>query len=123
MPYVEVLAPPAPPEHKAALAKSVTDNLMSAFNVGAKTVTLYFVPIVPGDYAHAGEMGTSGDACQRILLKVHAFRRTEAARRAAAAALTRSVCTAYGVPADDVAVYFLDREKNEVAHASILASD
>lgn len=122
MPYVEVLAPPAPPEHKAALAKSVTDSLMSAFNVGAETVTLYFLPIAPGDYAHAGTMGAQG-AGQRILLKVHAFRRTEAARRAAAAALTRSVCTAYGVPADDVAVYFLDRDKNEVAHASILASD
>ncbi|WP_315833588.1 hypothetical protein [Bradyrhizobium prioriisuperbiae] len=122
MPYVEVLAPSAPPEHKAALAKSVTDSLMSAFNVGAETVTLYFLPIVPGDYAHAGEMGAQG-AGQRILLKVHAFRRTEAARRAAAAALTRSVCTAYGVPADDVAIYFLDRDKNEVAHASILASD
>lgn len=122
MPYVEVLAPPAPPDRKAALAKSVTDSLMSAFNVGAETITLYFLPIAPGDYAHAGAMGAQGIG-QRILLKVHAFRRTEAARRAAAAALTRGVCTAYGVPADDVAVYFCDREKNEVAHASILASD
>ena len=122
MPYIEVLAPPAPPEHKAALAKSVTDSLMSAFNVGAETVTLYFLPITPGNYAHAGAMGAES-AGQRILLKVHAFRRTEDARRAAAAALTRSVCTSYGVPADDVAVYFLDRDKSEVAHAAILASD
>ena len=123
MPYVEVLAPPALPEHKAALARSVTDSLMTAFEVGAETITLYFLPIVPGDYAHAGEMGTPGAAGQRILLKVHAFRRTAAARRAAAAALTRSVCTAYGVPGDDIAVYFCDREKDEVAHDSKLASD
>ena len=67
-------------------------------------------------------MGSDGIS-QRILLKVHAFRRSEAERRAAAAALTRSVCTAYGVPGTDVATYFLDREKHEVAHDSKLASD
>jgi phenylpyruvate tautomerase PptA (4-oxalocrotonate tautomerase family) len=122
MPYVEILAPPAPPQNKACLAKSITDDLMSSFGVGAQTITLYFLPIAPGDYAHAGEMGSQGNR-QRILLKVHAFRRTEAERRAAAVALTRSVCTAYGVPGTDVATYFLDREKDEVAHDSRLASD
>lgn len=122
MPYVEVLAPPAPPAGKAALAKSVTDGLMSAFGVGAQTITLYFLPIVASDYAHAGEMGAQGTG-QRILLKVHAFRRSEAERRAAALALTEGVCLAYGVPGADVAVYFLDREKDEVAHDSRLASD
>jgi len=122
MPYVEILAPPAPPDRKAALATSITDGLMSTFGVGAETVTLYFLPIASGDYAHAGEMGAQG-AGQRILLKVHAFRRSVAERRAAAAALTRSVCTAYGVPGTDVAVYFLDRERDEVSHDSQLASD
>jgi phenylpyruvate tautomerase PptA (4-oxalocrotonate tautomerase family) len=122
MPYVEILAPPAPPQNKAALARSITDGLMTTFGVGAETITLYFLPITAGNYAHAGEMGSDG-AGQRILLKVHAFRRTEAERRAAAAALTRSVCTAYGVPGTDVATYVLDREKNEVAHDSKLASD
>ena len=104
MPYVEILAPPAPPQSKALLAKSITDGLMSSFGVGAQTITLYFLPIAPGDYAHA-------------------FRRSEAERRAAAAALTRSVCSAYGVPGADVATYFFDREKDEVAHDSKLASD
>jgi phenylpyruvate tautomerase PptA (4-oxalocrotonate tautomerase family) len=122
MPYVEILAPPAPPQNKAALARSITDGLMSTFGVGAQTITLYFLPIVPDDYAHAGEMGSQGTG-QRILLKVHAFRRSEAERRAAAIALTRSVCTAYGVPGSDVATYFIDREKDEVAHDSKLASD
>jgi phenylpyruvate tautomerase PptA (4-oxalocrotonate tautomerase family) len=122
MPYVEILAPLAPPQSKAALAKSITNGLMSTFGVGAETITLYFLPITPGDYAHAGEMGTHGTG-QRILLKVHAFRRSEAERRAAAIALTRSVCTTYGVSGTDVAVYFLDRERDEVAHDSKLASD
>ena len=122
MPYVEILAPPAPPQNKAALARSITDGLMSSFGVDAQTITLYFLPIAPDDYAHAGEMGSQGTG-QRILLKVHAFRRSEAERRAAAAALTRSVCNAYGVPGADVAAYFFDREKDEVAHDSKLASD
>ena len=122
MPYVEILAPPAPPQSKAALAKSITDGLMSSFGVSAETITLFFVPIAPDDYAHAGEMGSQSTG-QRILLKVHAFRRSEAERRAAAAALTRSVCNAYGVPGADVAAYFFDREKDEVAHDSKLASD
>jgi phenylpyruvate tautomerase PptA (4-oxalocrotonate tautomerase family) len=122
MPYVEILAPPASPQSKASLAKSITEGLMSTFGVGAQTITLYFLPIAPGDYAHAGEMGSQATG-QRILLKVHAFRRSEAERRAAAIALTRSVCIAYDVPGSDVATYFLDREKDEVAHDSKLASD
>ena len=56
MPYVEILAPPAPPQSKALLAKSITDGLMSSFGVDAQTITLYFLPIAPYDYAHAGEM-------------------------------------------------------------------
>ncbi|AND88724.1 phenylpyruvate tautomerase PptA (4-oxalocrotonate tautomerase family) [Bradyrhizobium diazoefficiens] len=122
MPYVEVLAPQAPNQRKAALAKSVTDGLMSAFGVTADTVTLYFLNIAPDDYAHAGTFGAQATG-QRILLKVHAFRRSEAERRAAAIALTRGVCSAYGVPGDDVAVYFLDRDRSEVSHDSKLASD
>ena len=122
MPYVEILAPPASPQSKASLAKSITEGLISTFGVGAQTITLYFLPIAPGDYAHAGEMGSQATN-QRILLKVHAFRRSEAERRAAAIALTRSVCIAYDVPGSDVATYFLDRQKNEVAHDSKLASD
>jgi phenylpyruvate tautomerase PptA (4-oxalocrotonate tautomerase family) len=122
MPYVEVLAPQVPSDRKAALARSVTDGLMSAFGVTADTVTLYFLPIAPEDYAHAGVFGAQATG-QRILLKVHAFRRSEAERRAAAIALTRGVCSAYGVPGDDVAVYFLDRDKSEVSHDSKLASD
>lgn len=122
MPYVEILAPPAPPDRRALLAKSITDGLMSAFGVSAQTITLYFLPIAPDQYAHAGEMGRQS-AGQRILLKVHAFRRNEAERRAAAVALTEGVCAAYDISGGDVAVYFLDRQRDEVAHDSKLASD
>jgi phenylpyruvate tautomerase PptA (4-oxalocrotonate tautomerase family) len=122
MPYIEILAPPVSLDGKALLVKSVTDGLMTAFGVAAETITLYFLPVAPDDYAHAGAIGTQ-NLGQRILLKVHAFRRSAAERRAAAAALTEGVCAAYGVPGRDVAVYFLDRHKDEVAHDSKLASD
>ncbi|WP_407192459.1 4-oxalocrotonate tautomerase family protein [Bradyrhizobium sp. STM 3566] len=122
MPYVEVLGPQVPSDRKAALAQSVTDGLMSAFGVTADTVTLYFLNIAADDYAHAGTFGAQATG-QRILLKIHAFRRSEVERRAAAIALTRAVCSAYGVPGDDVAVYFLDRDRSEVSHDSKLASD
>lgn len=122
MPYVEILAPPAPPERKAALAKSITEGLTSAFGIGAETVTLFFLSIGSDDYAHAGLMSAAG-AGQRILLKVHAFRRSAAQRRVAAEAMTQGVRDAYGAHGTDVAVYFLDREKDEVAHDSKLASD
>ena len=122
MPYVEVLAPPVAPAAKAMLARSVTEGLMSAFGVGAQTITLFFLPVASVDYAHAGEMG-GANSVQRILLKVHAFRRSADQRRAAAAALTDGVCAAYDVPGSLVAVYFLDRDKDEVAHDSRLASD
>jgi phenylpyruvate tautomerase PptA (4-oxalocrotonate tautomerase family) len=122
MPYVEILAPPVSSDVKSKLAHAVTDGLTSAFDVGPQTVTLFFVPIISGDYAHAGELGAQNRS-QRILLKLHAYRRGTAARRAAAAALTSAVCAAYGADGADVAVYFFDREKDEVAHDSKLASD
>jgi len=34
MPYVEILAPPAPPDRRAVLATSITDGLMSAVGQG-----------------------------------------------------------------------------------------
>lgn len=122
MPYVEILAPPLQSDAKAQLARAVTDGLTSAFDVGPQTVTLFFLPIAAGDYAHAGELGAQG-VRQRILLKVHAYRRSIDARRAAAVALTRATSTAFGAEGSDIAVYFFDREKDEVAHDSRLASD
>jgi phenylpyruvate tautomerase PptA (4-oxalocrotonate tautomerase family) len=122
MPYVEIIAPPVSSDIKSKLARAITDGLTSAFDIGPQTVTLFFLPIISSDYAHAGELGAHNRS-QRILLKLHAYRRSTAARRAAAAALTDAVCTAYGADGADVAVYFFDREKDEVAHDSKLASD
>lgn len=122
MPFVEVLAPPASPDATAALARSVTDGITQGFGVGPETVTIYFLAVAPAAYAHAGAMGT-GPRAQRLFVKIHAFRRDTARRRAVAASVTQAVATALAADPSDIAVYFMEREPDEVAHGARLASD
>lgn len=122
MPYVEILAPPLPAERRQQVASAVTEGVCRAFAVGPETVTLYFLDIAPGAYAHAGVMGGPPEE-QRIFVKVHAYRRGIAARRDAAAAVTAPLATLYGTTPKALAVYFLDRATDEVAHAGLLSID
>ncbi|MBB5695442.1 tautomerase family protein [Muricoccus pecuniae] len=121
MPYVEILAPPLPAERRQKVATAVTDGLCGAFSVGPETVTIYFLDIAPGAYAHAGAMGALPEE-QRVLVKVHAYRRGVPERRRAAA-ITGPLAEIYGITAKALAVYFLDRARDEVAHAGLLSSD
>jgi phenylpyruvate tautomerase PptA (4-oxalocrotonate tautomerase family) len=122
MPYLEILGPPAAPAARAALARAATDAIMAGFGVGPETVTIYFLPVAAADYAHAGAMG-SASLPQRIFVKVHAFRRDADRRRTVAASLTKAVAASLDAAPETVAVYFLDRSRDEVAHAGHLASD
>lgn len=122
MPYVEILAPPIPAERRQQVASAVTEGICRAFSIGPETVTLYFLDIAADAYAHAGVMGAPPEA-QRIFVKVHAYRRGIAARRSAAAAVTAPLASLYGTTPKALAVYFLDRATDEVAHAGLLAAD
>ena len=122
MPYVEILAPSLPAERRQQVAIAVTEGVCQAFSVGPETVTLYFLDIAPSAYAHAGVMDASPEE-QRIFVKVHAYRRGIAERRHAAAALTAPLAALYGITPKALAVYFLDRATDEVAHAGLLAAD
>lgn len=122
MPFVEILAPPLPTESRRQVVRTVTEGICKAFSVGPETVTIYFLDIASGAYAHAGALGTTTGE-QRVFVKVHAYRRDIPARREAAAALCAPLATLYGTAAKALAVYFLDRAKDEVAHAGILSSD
>ncbi|MFC0407029.1 tautomerase family protein [Roseomonas elaeocarpi] len=122
MPYVEILAPPVLPETRQAVAEGVTAGICEAFAVGPQTVTLYFLDVAGAHYAHAGRAGEAAGT-QRIFVKVHAYRRGVAERRAAAAALTPALARHYGVPEATLAIYFFDRAKDEVAHGGRLSSD
>ncbi len=122
MPYLEILAPRAPADAKRELARVATDAVVRGFDVAPSTVTIYFVPIGFDDYAHAGESGLPL-AGARVFVKVHAYRRDAGQRRAVAAALTPALAACFDTRAHDVAIYFLDRERDEVAHDGHLASD
>ncbi len=116
MPYLEILAPSAPETRKRTASRALTDGVVASFGVEPSTVTLYFMPVAPHDYAHEGQLGHDGAGQgTRVFVKVHAYRRTPAQRRALAAC--------FATTGDNVAVYFLDRERDEVAHDGHLASD
>lgn len=126
MPFVELLAPPASPAVRLRATRAVTQGLCEAFAVSADIVTLYFLDVPPDAYAHAGSLGTGDGAegrAQRLFVKVHAYRRGAAARRRAAGLIGPALAAAYDVPDAAVALYFLDREPDEVAHAGRLSAD
>ncbi|MDB5819773.1 MAG: hypothetical protein JWQ11_3413 [Rhizobacter sp.] len=122
MPYLEILAPTATSAAKRVLAKAATDAVVRGFNVMPSTVTLYFVPFATDDYAHEGVLGAPASNA-RVFVKVHAYRRSVEERRAVAAALTPALATCFDTTPQQVAVYFLDREQDEVAHEGHMASD
>ena len=122
MPYIEILAPRAAAAEKRQLTQAVTDGIVRGFGVTPSTVTIYFVPVGTDDYAHAGNFGLP-PAGARVFVKVHAFRRDAARRRAAAEAMTPALAACFDTPAPNVAIYFRDRERDEVAHEGHLASD
>jgi len=119
MPFVEIIAPPLDEPGRQAVARGLTEGLCAAFSVGPETVTAYFLDVPASHCAHAGRLGET----QRLFVKVHAFRRGPAERARAAALVTPALAAAYGVPAKALALYFLDRARDEVSHAGILASE
>ncbi|MGJ7487409.1 hypothetical protein ACSFA2_19260 [Variovorax sp. LT2P21] len=122
MPYVEILAPRAAETRKRQLSQAVTDGIVHGFAVAPSTVTIYFVPVGTDDYAHAGEFGLP-PAGARVFVKLHAYRRSADQRRAVAEAMTPALAACFDTAAHNVAIYFLDRERDEVAHDGHLASD
>ena len=122
MPYVEILAPALPTAQRQIAVNRVTAGVIDAFAVDIDTVTIFFIPVAPDEYAHAGQIGPQGRA-QRVLVKVHAFGRALPQRRHAATTLTAGLVEAYGIPAEDIAVYFFDRHPDQVAHAGRMACD
>jgi len=122
MPYIEILAPRAAAAQKRQLTQGVTDSIVRGFGVTPSTVTIYFLALGTDDYAHAGDFGLP-PAGARVFVKVHAYRRDPDQRRAVAEAMTLALAACFNTPAHNVAIYFLDRERDEVAHEGHLASD
>lgn len=112
---------------RSALARDMTAAVVSAFSVLPATVTLFFIPLNEEAYAHEGElaadMSSDDPRRHRIFVKVHAYARSIDQRRALAVALTPLLACHYGASLDKVAIYFIDRTFDEVAHGGQMAVD
>lgn len=122
MPFLEVAIFDQHKSERPVLAQRLTDAVAEAFGIEPDIISIYFTALTDQDYAHAG-VHAPGTSDQRILVKLHAFRRDVAKRRAVASAMTNAIASTLGTRPENIAVYFLDRDPDEVAHAGALASD
>ena len=122
MPYFEILGPRTASDRKRELSTRLTADIVAAFGVQPGTVTVFFQSVAADDYAHAGLFGLP-PADARVLVKLHAFRRSPDCRRDLAERITAAIAACFDTRADNVAIYFFDRERDEVAHAGHLAGD
>jgi phenylpyruvate tautomerase PptA (4-oxalocrotonate tautomerase family) len=122
MPPLEVFAFDRELARREAMSTALTDALAGAYAIAADIITIYYFPISKDVYAHASRLAPE-KVDQRLFIKLHAFRPDLPQRRAAAHAVTEAVVRTTGADPENVILYFLDREKNEVAHAGVLASD
>jgi phenylpyruvate tautomerase PptA (4-oxalocrotonate tautomerase family) len=120
MPFLEIFDFDASRDKRRKAAEAMTASLCEAFGIEPDIVSAYFFNIDGESYAHRGIQGGSSEI-KRMFVKVHAFRRPPEARRIAARLLTDAFVSAYGVPEKAVAIYFFDREPDEVSHAGCLA--
>ncbi len=122
MPFVEVHDFDVPPEQRRRATQSITGALSAAFAITDAITSVYFCDHGGERYGHAGIFPAPPED-RRVFVKVHAFRRDAAKRRDAARGITDGLSVAYALPVERIAVYFLDRASDEVAHGGILASD
>lgn len=119
MPFIEIIGFDQQIDDRRRLARDMTTAIAHAFGISEDIVTVYFHPIAPIHYAHAGHLAPPGPG--RVFIKVHAFPRPEDLKAKAA----RDVCQSMvdiGCSPKDVIIYFFDRERFDVAHAGVLQS-
>jgi phenylpyruvate tautomerase PptA (4-oxalocrotonate tautomerase family) len=121
MPFLDITVFEHTREERAALSQRLTEALTSAWGIPADIVTLYYQVLRDGDCAHAGALVPAREA--RVFIKVHAFPRPVALKREAAQAMCRACAELLRLPAKAIAIYFLEREHQDVSHAGVLALD
>jgi phenylpyruvate tautomerase PptA (4-oxalocrotonate tautomerase family) len=122
MPFLEISAFDPVYRRRGELSLALTQALAAAYGIKKEIISIYYFRFDREDYAHAGRHPPPA-VDQRTFIKLHAFRRDIEMRRAAARALTAAVVDVAGADPESVILYFLEREKDEVAHAGQLASD
>lgn len=122
MPYIEVYDFDADTAQRTEATRAITDSLALTYEISASIITVFFHSVTPQNYGHEGFFGDKA-APGRIFIKLHAYPRSDQMRRNAAVRITASVAAAYGASPACIALYFLERQTNEVAHAGRLACD
>ncbi len=121
MPFLDITVFEHTAEQRRELSARATEALTEAWQISPDIVTLYYQVLRDSDCAHAGALVPANQA--RVFVKVHAFPRAVALKRDAAAAMTRAFAEVLQLPPKAIAIYFLDRERHDVAHGGVLATD
>ena len=121
MPFIEITGVAHDDEQRRRLSARLTQSLAGAFGISPDIITIYFLPVAAREYAHAGVLAPPGES--RSFVKVHAFRRDVAMKRRAAQAMTEAFVESTQTDPKNVAIYFFDRDPQDVAHGGVLASD
>lgn len=121
MPFIEITGADQHASVRERVAAGLTEALTRSWGIAPEIVTVYFQPVAPTHYAHAGSLAPPGES--RHFLKVHAFAREIALKRDAARRMTDAFVAAVACSPKSVVIYFFDRERHDVAHAGELACD
>ncbi len=82
MPFIEITGSDHNEDQRRRLGQRLTEGLVDAFSIEPGIVTIYFQPVPPSAYVHAGQLAPPG--AMRQFLKVHAFPRALPLKRRAA---------------------------------------
>lgn len=118
MPFIEIIDRDATHEIREVATHNMTQALCDAFEIAPEIVTCYYYSAPHYSYGHAAKYGDSAEKF-RIFVKIHAFRRPQKAKNDAALAVTAAVVGSYGVTADQVVIYFMDRHPSDAFHAGL----
>jgi hypothetical protein len=121
MAFIEVLGFEVDDEKRSSVSKEMTDELTRILNVSSDTVSIYYLTVVPTHYAHAGALASTSR--RRLFIKVHLLTRSRDVMRSAARSIADIVARGFQHDPRDIAVYFLGRQRDEVAHGGLLESD
>jgi phenylpyruvate tautomerase PptA (4-oxalocrotonate tautomerase family) len=121
MAFIEIVGFDVSDERRSLISQRITEELTRILDVSSDTISIYYFSVKPAHYAHAGSV--SSTVRQRIFIKVHLLARSGSILRAAAKSIAEVVATELQHDPRDIAVYFLIRQPEEVAHGGILESD
>ncbi|MFG1265055.1 hypothetical protein [Xanthobacter aminoxidans] len=119
MPFLEINDFSKDLSVRSRVVAKATAAVCDVYAVSEEIVSVYFIGFDQNSYGHAGKFPADADK-MRIFIKLHAYPRGWDLRKELAQRLTTEVSALYGVPASKVAIYFFDRNPNEVSHGGAL---